>query len=1235
MTTRLTSILQWNIQGLSNKKDELIDLIHSNQSSIIAIQETKLSHNYLLKIPNFNIYSKDGHYNQGWHGGVALYIHSDIPHHAIELTTDIQAVAVEVHINFKFTICNIYNSRSHSLTQNSLLNLINQLPQPFLLLGDFNAYHQLWGCTTNDSRGAVLEGVISSGRLCVLNDGRPTRIGYSSQTAIDLTISSPTILNEFSWNVSSTPLDSDHCPITITLNDSPISTTETTLNLKNADWTLFRNSDAWNSLPSIDSTDNPALIADFYQRIRRASSDSIPSFIPSKFYPKPWWTPELSTSRQMREHLYQQYRHRDTQENMIRWKRARAKHKNLIKRAKQESFRAWISEISPSMPVSDFYKRINSLKGRSPRRLTFLTENNVQYCSPLEIANLLAQTFGQVSSTSNYDVDFQRLKTVEETTPINFSDSDDFYNLDFSEHDFHYSLSKTKNSAPGEDKIRYQMLKELPSNAKAHLLKIFNKFFRLSFYPREWSHAIVVPILKQGKDPTSKLSYRPIALTSCLGKLFERMLNERLLAYLDIKSCLSNVQCGGRKGRSTTDHLVRLERVVQETFASKEHFVSIFFDLEKAFDMTWKFGILKDLYNFGLRGNLPKYIDCFLRNRSFSVRVNQTMSGRVCQENGVPQGSVLSPTLFAIKINSILQNFPSTPRLLTSLYVDDLQVGFRHPDIQTIGVHLQDLLTRLSAWTKANGFKFNTDKTTVLHFTRLPGFHIPPDLYLDNKLLPYRTNAKFLGLYWDQKLTWNIHLSRLKTDCTKLLNLLKVMTSQKWGARQDSVLKVYRTYVRAKLDYGAVVYSSASPTALKTLDPIANEAMRVATGAFRSTPIQSLEVLTGEPGLELRRELLTLRYFIKIRATLSNPAFSSVMCSDNPSIFNSIFKPFGVRAKILAENFNVRFVPIQPQFSYILSNLTVPMSSLDIPQVDTSLALFPKQSTSPVVFQQNFSLLISSKFTNFTKIFTDGSKSSSGVGSAAVCGDKISSASLPKFVTIFSAELYAIWLALSLVRDFASSKFLVCSDSLSALSAIQNYSHPNPHVRKIQVQVMRLREDDIVIGFLWLPSHVGIRGNEIADTVACRAAMARPTYFPTYYKELYPLINEVIKEKRLQRWTSSGQKLLEVQENLDPSPTFATRTDEVLMNRLRAGHCLFSHQHLMDSSMLGPRVCHFCGDALLSVRHVFLECVALRQQQRVLGRRTHPLPVLRDLLTVYNVNNVKVFLGQIGLLEHV
>ena len=126
---------------------------------------------------------------------------------------------------------------------------------------------------------------------------------------------------------------------------------------------------------------------------------------------------------------------------MIRWRRVRAKHKNLIKRAKQESFRAWISEISPSMPVSDLYKQINSLNERFPRRLTLLTEHNLQYCSPLEIADLLTQTFGQVCSTSNYEVDFQRLNTVEETTPINFYDSDEFYNLELSEHDFHYSPS--------------------------------------------------------------------------------------------------------------------------------------------------------------------------------------------------------------------------------------------------------------------------------------------------------------------------------------------------------------------------------------------------------------------------------------------------------------------------------------------------------------------------------------------------------------------------------------------------------------------------------------------------------------------------------------------------------------------------------------------------------------------------------------------------------------------------
>jgi len=129
------------------------------------------------------------------------------------------------------------------------------------------------------------------------------------------------------------------------------------------------------------------------------------------------------------------------------------------------------------------------------------------------------------------------------------------------------------------------------------------------------------------------------------------------------------VQCGFRKQRSTTDRLVRLESFIGEAFIQRQHAVAVFFDLEKAYDCTWKYGIMKDLHQAGLRGRLPCFIEGFLKNRQFLVCLGACLSGMFDQEMGVPQRSVLSVTLFALKINSIVKAI--SPGVECSLYVDD------------------------------------------------------------------------------------------------------------------------------------------------------------------------------------------------------------------------------------------------------------------------------------------------------------------------------------------------------------------------------------------------------------------------------------------------------------------------------------------------------------------------------------------------------------------------------------
>ena len=126
----------------------------------------------------------------------------------------------------------------------------------------------------------------------------------------------------------------------------------------------------------------------------------------------------------------------------------------------------------------------------------------------------------------------------------------------------------------------------------------------------------------------------------------------------------------------------------------------------------------------------------------------------------------------------------------------------------------------------------------------------------------------------DEKLTWSNHIENLKLKVKKSLNILKVVSGFDWGADKTTLLKLYNSICKSKLDYGCEVYSSACKSKLRELDVVHNMGLRICTGAFKTSPIESLYVDSNEFPLDLRREELGLRYITRLKSSPKNPTFS-------------------------------------------------------------------------------------------------------------------------------------------------------------------------------------------------------------------------------------------------------------------------------------------------------------------------------------------------------------------------
>ena len=1222
------TVLQWNIRGLTANTAELSSLLGLLGPSVVCLQETKLAANTKYTPPkNYKAYNKIHTDNMIASGGSSILVKNNTLQRPIPLITQLQATAVRVTLHRAVTICSVYIPPDRHLSLRELNDLRDQLPKPFIIMGDLNGHSSLWDrdwTDTSNQRGKVVEDFLAQTNTALLNTGSPTyRNSHSLKTsAIDLTMCSPDLAASFRWSALDDTHGSDHMP-TILTPDTPAATTPPHFfNFSKANWPAFERD--CSQLGQDTITDMPC----FSKALLDIAEKHIPLLSSRARKNKVWFNEDCARAVLKKKEALRKCIETQNNIDIALFKIARADCRRVIRQAKRNSFRRLVSKVNHRTPLKKVFNIVKKLRGTQADTIQHILGEDGKFSeTEKEVANSIAASFSKNSSSSSHSDAFIRYRQASEKHKINFaSDNSEAYNATFSMQELKACIEELNDSASGPDRIHNNLLKHLPGEALRLLLGLYNEIWTSGNFPDTWRLATVIPLPKPGKDHTKATNYRPIALTSCLCKLMEKLVNKRLMWILENEKLLSTLQCGFRRNRSTMDHLVRLESFIRNAFIRGEHMVAVFFDLEKAFDTTWKNGILRDLHKMGLRGYLPQFIEQFLENRSFQVKVGSHLSDTQTQEEGVPQGSVLSPLLFEIKMDSIVRELSNG--IDGSLFVDDFSILYKTKgSIDTIERQLQLQLNKLEIWAHENGFKFSTNKTVAVHFCKKRKCTRQPDLKLCKERLPVKDEAKYLGVTFDSKLSFLPHIKDLKKRCQLSLNALKILSNPEWGGDAETLLHLYRSIVRSKLDYASPVYGSARPSYLKMLDPVQNQGLRVALGAFRTSPVESLQAEANEPPLELRRKKLSLQYTIKLSSTPENPAFDAVFnvpryIKTAVAKNENLIKPLGLRVKDdLAElawkkedTDDFFFSPIPPW-------------QLQTPEIDLGLADTTKGETDAETFKTAFRDLLG-KYQGFEQIYTDGSKSETAVGAAALIPTKQSKKQqrLKPDASIYAAEATAIDMALDIAKKSQKKSFLILTDSLSCLQALKQTDNSDTRILRL-----RLKIDSLIakkkITLAWLPAHIGIDGNELADAAAKEAlGLAEIQNKKLHFSDFRKKIREHVHSLWEKRWAAQvGNKLHELKPKLQPrKPNLLPRKDSVVFTRLKIGHTKLTHNFLLAGEEIPECISCNCR---LTVQHVLLDCSEFTDVRQ----RYHKFSTVKHLFDCIEPKKLLDFLREVGL----
>lgn len=664
----------------------------------------------------------------------------------------------------------------------SLHSSIKSATTEVLITGDFNAKHSDWGSPANDKRGEALVDLINSTGLIVCNEGRKST--FNKGSIIDITIASPTLAQRVrNWKVLDEETLSDHFYVEFEISHTHERDSTPPQKPRKVDLNKLREallSGNFYSAPTpIDAHQCAnSLVAAVHKCCN----------IPNSHHPKQrksvhWWTPEISRLRKVANHLRRTFQRKrkkqgaaasTTEEHNA--KKAKTELVYAIRKAKDKAWQKLCDEVEHN-PWGLPYKLVMGKLSRPPPIPELDTPGRIQ-----KIVNGL----------------FPKHPITERYVMPHLSPAENLRKIDKAELNL-AAKSLKNNIAPGPDGITNEAVKTIVALNPEVIESVYNTCLTEGVFPKRWKRARLVLIRKGDKPLDNPSSYRPLCLLDCLGKLLEKVIDNRLRCYLDESDGLNEQQYGFRKGRSTVDALNCLKTTVS---TSKKKVGVLAMDIKNAFNSAPWSAIMDAMEKKEVPSYLQKIISSYLEDRVIIFE-----SGGVTEidvTSGVPQGSVLGPTLWNLMYDSLLET--RLPTGVTFLaFADDIALVATAKD----NIALEQMLTtsaqEVHNWLNETGLELALHKCEAMIITKTRTNN-EMNIIINGHKVETKGHMKYLGVHLDSKWSFSVHAKEVSAKASKVAqNLSRIMpniSAAKWRKRT-----LYSNIVHSILLYGAPTWA--------------------------------------------------------------------------------------------------------------------------------------------------------------------------------------------------------------------------------------------------------------------------------------------------------------------------------------------------------------------------------------------------------------------------------------------